>query len=259
MSRRDTIIIAALLNAGLLVILFVSALKNPSPSDSISMAPEAVTPQSVEYTAKAEPKAVMGDEVDQMLSQYSQQNPLQQTSAATAEVATAQVPAVQPLPSDTAAMPAPAAQNFVDDLNSLSKSSDVAATAPMPQVEQKAAALTYTEVKVKKGDVLEKIARHHHTSVSEIMKLNRLSSANLKIGQVLKIPSRSAVATQSKTVHAPATSASGEVKYYTVKSGDNPWTIAVKNHMKVEELLKLNNMDAEKAKRLKPGDKIRIR
>lgn len=47
-------------------------------------------------------------------------------------------------------------------------------------------------------------------------------------------------------------------KYYTVKNGDNPWTIAVKNHMKVDELLKLNHLDADKAKRLKPGDQLRI-
>ena len=38
--------------------------------------------------------------------------------------------------------------------------------------------------------------------------------------------------------------------YYTVKCGDNPWTIAMKHHMKVEELLKLNNLDNKSAKKI---------
>jgi hypothetical protein len=32
----------------------------------------------------------------------------------------------------------------------------------------------------------------------------------------------------------------------------------MKNQMKVDELLRLNNLDEEKAKRLKPGDQLRI-
>ncbi len=112
--------------------------------------------------------------------------------------------------------------------------------------------MSFKEVKVKKGDVLERIARQNHVSVSELMKVNKLTSTRLKIGQVLRIPS----STASKTVSNSVTTAGAQ--YYTVKAGDNPWTIAVKHHMKVEELLKLNNMDEQKARRLKAGDKIRI-
>ncbi len=50
-----------------------------------------------------------------------------------------------------------------------------------------------------------------------------------------------------------------DAKYYIVKHGDNPWTIAVKNKIKVEELLRLNNLDESKAKKLKPGDQLRIK
>ncbi|NGX46548.1 MAG: hypothetical protein K940chlam2_01740, partial [Chlamydiae bacterium] len=45
----------------------------------------------------------------------------------------------------------------------------------------------------------------------------------------------------------------------TVVSGDNPWTIAVKNRIKVDQLLKLNGLNEEKARCLKPGDRLRIR
>ncbi len=50
-----------------------------------------------------------------------------------------------------------------------------------------------------------------------------------------------------------------EGKYYIVKSGDNPWSVAIKNHIKFDELLRLNNLDEDKAKKLKPGDKLRIK
>jgi LysM repeat protein len=51
----------------------------------------------------------------------------------------------------------------------------------------------------------------------------------------------------------------GEPEYYIVKSGDNPWTIARKFHIKFEDLLRLNNLDQEKAKNLKIGQKLRIK
>lgn len=86
------------------------------------------------------------------------------------------------------------------------------------------------------------------------MRTNRLSSTQLKIGQVLKIPAKNKGGASSSTV-----ANSGESKFYVVKNGDNPWTIAVKNHMKVDELLKLNGLDEEKARKLKPGDQLRIR
>lgn len=124
-----------------------------------------------------------------------------------------------------------------------------------------AATSSTTDYKVKKGDVLEKIARHHHCTVDAIMKLNKLSTANLRIGQTLKLPVKSSQVSFIAKTPSPSVSSSateGSPKYYTVKNGDNPWTIAVKNHMKVEDLLKLNNLDQEKARKLKPGDQLRI-
>ena len=99
-------------------------------------------------------------------------------------------------------------------------------------VDNSATESALCEVKVKKGDVLEKIARQNHVTVNDIMKANKLSSTRLKIGQTLKIP--------SKGSKPSATTVSNEgAQYYTIKTGDNPWTIAVKHHMKVDELLKI--------------------
>ncbi len=227
MSRKDTIIIAVLINAGLLIVLFATALKPSDSKEEEFVTPLAPVAAVSEASPLGAPQQTPQDEVDQVLRQFSQP----QTSALN-----------------------PPASSFADDLNappalpSMETSLSAPITAALIETPQE----QFVEVKVKKGDVLEKIARQNRTTVSEIMKVNHLASTNLKIGQVLRIPNKTGA-------RATAASTEGEVKYYTIKNGDNPWTIAVKNHMKLEELLKLNNLDSEKARRLKPGDQLRIK
>jgi len=235
MSRRDTIIIAVLLNAGLLIVLFATSLKTdnsvPEPSTLAALAPSPKIEEALQPVS-ATSLTSTGDEVDQMMKQYTP-------------------------PAVTDNKP-----NFAADLQAIGSQevSPLASTAMAPAPETIAAAseTSYKEVKVKKGDVLERLARHNHVTVDELMKANNLSTTRLKIGQVLKVPSKNSVKAQNPLSTAKPAEESF-AKYYTVKVGDNPWTIAVKNHMKVEELLKLNNLDEAKAKRLKPGDKIRIK
>lgn len=247
MSRRDTIIVAALINAGLLIILFVSALKNPSPSESLAKVVEKPSVSIQQPVARIEPRAVLADEVDQVLSQYAKVNPMLPFSEVVelGNVASEVVPVAMVPPS----------QNFVDDLNALTKATEQVPVQETVIPVGSSSVLAFKELVVKKGDVLEKIAKLYHTNVQELMKVNKLSSTNLHIGQVLKVPNITGA------VKASVASAKSEnsVKYYTVKSGDNPWTIAVKNHLKVEELLRLNNMDEARARKLKPGDQMRIR
>ncbi len=231
MSRRDTIIIAVLLNAGLLIVLFATSLK----SDKVEEEPSAITVLASNQSDAKEPlpatplatpvvAPATPDQVDQVIQQY----------------VTPQVAAL-----------GEQSPNFLADLQATGTPAPESTLATPESVATPD--VSYKEVKVKKGDVLERIARQNHVSVSEIMKANKLTSTRLKIGQVLKIPAGTATI---KTASAP-TPATG-AQYYTIKAGDNPWTIAVKHHMKVEELLKLNNMDEQKARRLKAGDKIRI-
>jgi LysM repeat protein len=255
MSRRDTIIVAVLVNAGLLIVLFASALKSSSPGEEYAAAPTASVQEVPEFTYKKDPPAVMGDEVDQALSQFSQ------SVAAAPASEPASVPVAAAAPAD------PAVPNFADELKAIAVEATVAATeAPKPMVRtltdtiapKATAGAEFTEVRVKKGDVLEKIARHNHSTVADIMKANKLTNTNLRIGQVLKIPNKTIRKAEASTIsHAVAAPAS-EGRFYTVKKGDSPWTIAVKNHLKVEDLLKLNNLTEEQARRLKPGDQLRI-
>jgi peptidoglycan DL-endopeptidase LytF len=240
MSRKDTIIIAVLINAGLLIVLFASALKSSGPSHEMAA---AIPPRSTyEPVNKKEVLHNGGDEVDQALQKFAATSAPQEK-----------------LPEYTS--PAAPSFSFADDLKGFS-APQIATTAvfsPASASAEDKKPTEYTEIKVKKGDVLEKIARQHHTSVDAIIACNQLSSTNLRIGQTLKIPTKKAAApaVQNVSSSSPAESFDGH-KYYTVKTGDNPWTIAVKNHMKVEELLKLNHLDQEKARKLKPGDKLLI-
>lgn len=103
------------------------------------------------------------------------------------------------------------------------------------------------EITVVSGDSLAKIANRYKATVEEVSACNQLKTTVLQIGQKLQIPSK----VNEQKVAA-------KEGYYTVKQGDNPWTIAVKNQIKVDELLRLNNLNEEKAKRLRPGDRLKI-
>jgi peptidoglycan endopeptidase LytF len=113
------------------------------------------------------------------------------------------------------------------------------------------------EIAVEKGDNLEKIAKKYQTSVDEIIKLNQLPNSFLKVGQRLKMPpQKSQMAPKIKSPPAPA---GDTAEYYTMKVGDNPWSIAMKHHLKVDELLKMNGLNEKTARKLKPGDRLRIK
>lgn len=77
---------------------------------------------------------------------------------------------------------------------------------------------------VQKGDNLYTIANKYDTTVSDIKKLNNLSTNTLQIGQVLKIP--------------------GSINYntYIVKKGDSLWKIANKYDTTVKKLMTANDL-----------------
>ena len=82
---------------------------------------------------------------------------------------------------------------------------------------------------VKKGDNLYDIAKRYNTSTSNIISLNNLKNNNLSIGQVLKIPI--------------SNNTSNTIKY-TVKSGDNLYSIAKKYNTTTNDIKKKNNLSS---------------
>lgn len=130
----------------------------------------------------------------------------------------------------------------------------------------------FFEVKVKRGDFLEKIARANGTTVEELKKVNHLTSEKIAVGQVLRIPNKkektseplvaaktNPVSTPSQQPKVAGITHEGEPVYYVVKSGDNPWKIAKQFNIRVDQLLKLNSLDEGKAKNLKVGDRLRVK
>jgi LysM repeat protein len=89
--------------------------------------------------------------------------------------------------------------------------------------------LTYT---VKSGDYLWKIAQQYNTTIAAIQETNNLTSYQLRVGQVLTIP------TKETELIAPASNT------YTVKSGDLLWKIASAHQLTVEQLKQLNNLSS---------------
>ncbi|MBS0626584.1 MAG: hypothetical protein JSS09_00045, partial [Verrucomicrobia bacterium] len=78
MTRKDTIIAAALINAGLLIILFVSALKNEEKIERMALEKGSSDLAVPERVFAIEPKKAMGvDEVEEVLKQYAQKDSIQ--------------------------------------------------------------------------------------------------------------------------------------------------------------------------------------
>ena len=92
---------------------------------------------------------------------------------------------------------------------------------------------------VKKGDSLYKIANNYNTSVSELIRLNNLTTNNLSIGEILKVPS----------------SFSSGTRTYTVQKGDSLYSIARKFNTTVDSIKTKNNL---KTNTLSIGQKLNI-
>ena len=84
---------------------------------------------------------------------------------------------------------------------------------------------------VKKGDSLYSIANANNTTISELKNLNNLSTNNLAIGQVLKLPT-----TTKEEI------GNDDVIIYTVKSGDTLYSIAKKYNTTVDDIKKTNSL-----------------
>ena len=97
--------------------------------------------------------------------------------------------------------------------------------------------------KVKRGDNLWNIARKFGTTTKQIKSVNKLASANLKIGQVLTISS------EKKSVAAGSNTST-----YRVRSGDSPFSIAKKHKMSLNRLLALNQLN--KRSKIFPGQTL---
>jgi len=229
MTRKDTIIISVLVNAGLLLVLFISALT--SKDDAIMQPSMEVASAILENNPEGMRSPLYDGNVESDVKEHTKIT----------------LP-FEPLKDEKTELMKEEEKQIVHKLP------EVIQEKPIKAIEKKE---KYIEVIVKKGDTLEKIAKRNHTSITVIKQVNNLKGSFLKEGQGLLIPvinSEKPLAKETKKDKVYP-----QAEYYTVKCGDNPWTIAMKHHLKVSELLRLNNLNEDKAKKLRPGDRLRIR
>ncbi len=110
---------------------------------------------------------------------------------------------------------------------------------------------------VKSGDSLWKIARHQNVTVAALKQANSLNGDSLKVGQKIHIPTATAkattdaagntvsagiAATSSPGWQAPGTYTENGQTIHIVDFKESPATIAKKYGIKVDDLLKANNI-----------------
>lgn len=244
MTRRDTIIVAVLINAGLLVVLFISSLRSDANHVAASHEKKSVPTQTVKKEAPI--AKAPSDQVDQILAQYSKKlakEPVKEEKKVHKET-----------PVENVKTEESSAEQVKEEKVAVNKGiGNAESAAPSTKESETSSRSAQVKVVVKKGDVLEKLAKTYGTTVGAIMQENQLTDSRLQIGQVIYI-----------TQHAKTNSAIKvipplEERYYVVKNGDNLWKIAIEHHLKVDELLKLNQLNEKQAKALRPGDRLRIK
>ena len=115
--------------------------------------------------------------------------------------------------------------NELKSLNNLSNNTlSIGQVLKLPKVDE---IVTVNEYIVKSGDSLYSIAKKYNTSVDELKSLNNLTSSMLSVGQKLNIPVIEEVS-----------------NVYTVKSGDNLYSIARKFNTTVNEIKSKNNLSS---------------
>ncbi|WP_080128579.1 LysM peptidoglycan-binding domain-containing protein [Chlamydia suis] len=249
MNRRNTMIIAAAVNAVLLAVLFITARHSePEIEYSPKIAPIKIL-EPVPIVEKASEKPEKKPEVIAKPAQIIRNPVVSKPVVSKAELA------AQFADKNITSGKEPTASSQEPSLapEVVEASAPEIPVVPAQSVDKVAEKETFSTVVVKKGDFLERIARANHTTVSALMQLNDLSSTQLQIGQVLRVPK-----TQKPEKDLQVKTPNPE-DFYVVKEGDSPWAIALSNGIRLDELLKLNGLDEQKARKLRPGDRLRIR
>jgi len=243
MTRKDTIIISVLVNAGLLLVLFISALSTKD-NVGIQQSMEVASAILEENPDGMRSPLYNGNIVDDVKDHTNMSFPYEPLNDEKSELIKSDLTKSE--------------QKKEEDKQIVHKLPEIVKSEKLKSDNEKKE--KFIEVIVKKGDTLEKIAKRNNVSIAIIRNVNNLSGSLLKEGQGLLIP----VVDNEKPVAKELLNENKEkiypqAEYYIVKCGDNPWTIAIKHHLKVSELIRLNNLNNEKAKKLRPGDRLRIR
>ena len=102
---------------------------------------------------------------------------------------------------------------------------------------------------VKRGDNLYVIAKQYGTTTKKIQQVNGLTTANLTINQVLRVPDGQDEKNTGSSV--------ASVDNYFVQQGDSPYLIARKYGMSLDNFLKINRLSPNST--IYPGQAVKIK
>lgn len=120
----------------------------------------------------------------------------------------------------------------------------------------------WQEHMVKKGDTLNSIAKRYSVSTDTIATINSVKKSTLRVGQRLQIPlpisntDPAIIEADELLALRKQQKESGKTSYYTVKPGDNLWSIAKTQNISRATLVQLNNLS--ETSKLKPGQQLLI-
>lgn len=156
-------------------------------------------------------------------------------------------------PAVTASTQEPAVESTSDlSLKQDASNIDTASTQDLDaeNTENKARTINH---QVKKGEVMQSIAKRYGVSIKQIMAENSLKSNRVKAGQTLKISTE--VAEQSTKVASDSDKKNNKKQTYIVKRGDTLHSIAEKFDVAIVDLKRWNKKSSN---RIQPGNKLTI-
>lgn len=157
-----------------------------------------------------------------------------------------------------AAAPAAPADDVAEEIEIVTPPALPAASEPAPAAPAPATATVTAKHLVASGETLYGIARKYNVSTEAISKANpQLKGHNIISGTYLNIPVKAdSDAGRAAAAHAAAHEPISPT--YTIQKGDTLARIARKHKISTAKLMKLNNLSERDARRIKPGDKLKV-
>ncbi len=127
------------------------------------------------------------------------------------------------------------------------------ADEPQPKLFEQSDKIRY---KVRRGDVLGKIADKYGVSLSQLKKWNGMRSNTVRVGQNLIIYPKNGVSNTDAVAKSETSTATASEKTYTVRNGDSLWSISQKfPGITVQNIKNWNDISGTD---IKPGTKLKI-
>jgi membrane-bound lytic murein transglycosylase D len=123
--------------------------------------------------------------------------------------------------------------------------------------------VSFSQHRLRQGETLGHVAMAYHTSVEALMAANHISNPRkISTGKILLVPVQPCGNPAAKPPSAPAPAGKAPEKNqaedsYTIRSGDTLSEIALKHHISIETLTRINKFESDAI--LMPGTVIKVK